>query len=232
MAVCAVSKRMGSEQKVVVGCAARTITPSPSCWGLNPRPRAAGDHVTTRTAYAGKVSIHAPARGATLNGLPPRASVGSFNPRPRAAGDSRSRSVRAQAAKFQSTPPRGGRRRERLTRTSRNLFQSTPPRGGRLHTHTHRRALFQFQSTPPRGGRHQVINIDHTAAQRVSIHAPARRATVALRAVQQGSRCFNPRPRAAGDRGGAKCFLYRYLERRFREPDRLNVLTESTLPIR
>ena len=77
-----------------------------------------------------------------------------------------------------------------------------------------------FQSTPPRGGRHGQLR-DHAAGDRVSIHAPARRATSqtmrtlrhitvsihapARRATRHGllarrrASRFNPRPRAEGD---------------------------------
>lgn len=43
---------------------------------------------------------------------------------------------------------------------------------------------------------------------------------------------FNPRPRTAGDDIGSKRCQSSYLEHRFREPNRLNVLAEDTLRIR
>ena len=171
----------------------------PGCF--NPRPRAGGDRACERGPCRGvRVSIHAPARGATC------ASV----------------STTACRSRFQSTPPRGGRHLLRVlyratehvsihapargattrpaTEVGPIVFQSTPPRGGRLrlpdgHRERHRppcfnprpraggdlrsrrslRPLSLFQSTPPRGGR------------RATAAPPMCRAS------------FNPRPRAGGD---------------------------------
>ena len=54
------------------------------------------------------VSIHAPARGATLPAVRVSNSLG-FNPRPRAGGDNIGGKPRFTPREFQSTPPRGGR---------------------------------------------------------------------------------------------------------------------------
>ena len=99
------------------------------------------------------VSIHAPARGAT----------------PIAFG--------MQAIyKFQSTPPRGGRRNSIRIYRQNNGFQSTPPRGGRLKRMKSEIHIYEFQSTPPRGGRRPG------------------------RCLCAFGTCFNPRPRAGGDK--------------------------------
>ncbi len=77
---------------------------------FNPRPRAGGDAIEGKLAPAQyKVSIHAPARGATRNATGIRMSnlVSIHAP--------------ARGATWQDEP-------ERVTKT----FQSTPPRGGRL----------------------------------------------------------------------------------------------------
>ncbi len=101
---------------------------------------------------------------------------------------------------FQSTPPRGGRPppvldspnpircfnprpREggdcprQLLILAPCLFQSTPPRGGRLTLSAEGEVLVWFQSTPPRGGRLR-LRFSHKVSHSVSIHAPARGATV------------------------------------------------------
>ena len=78
---------------------------------FNPRPRAGGDGIFRLSCVPSGVSIHAPARGATLSALP-------------------SSSERV----FQSTPPRGGRRICTDDSIKGELFQSTPPRGGRRLT--------------------------------------------------------------------------------------------------
>ena len=77
------------------------------------------------------ISIHAPARGATLWGF-----------------------LKLVLSSFQSTPPRGGRQDDRMSGNPNQIFQSTPPRGGRPQ-HV--------------AGRCNIQNI--------SIHAPARGAT-------------------------------------------------------
>ena len=78
--------------------------------------------------------------------------------------------------KFQSTPPRGGRPRRPCRSCCSRLFQSTPPRGGRRCGDLRGLRLFQ-----------------------VSIHAPARGATLAARHDEFELSSFNPRPRAGGD---------------------------------
>ena len=143
------------------------------------------------------VSIHAPARGATPQPACPMHSVLRFNPRPRAGGDICPSPTALKFTRFQSTPPRGGRRRPLRHILDDGLFQSTPPRGGRPDSAC---------GTMP--------------GVQVSIHAPARGATVlpwrlTMPMVFQstpprGGRpdsfpcprkllSFNPRPRAGGD---------------------------------
>jgi len=54
---------------------------------FNPRPRAGGDGNNPAVWRSSGVSIHAPARGATLQSFPCRENARCFNPRPRAGGD-------------------------------------------------------------------------------------------------------------------------------------------------
>jgi len=99
---------------------------------FNPRPRAGGD---TRNADGSRprrpVSIHAPARGATL-----ATQMGVD-----------------LAGLFQSTPPRGGRPRASAIRRSRRSFNPRPRAGGDHSSQTSMHTPTRFQSTPPRGGR-------------------------------------------------------------------------------
>ena len=77
-----------------------------------------------------EVSIHAPARGATLRqGATQRGK--SFNPRSREGSDS-SRSSSPSVTRFQSTLPRGERHPLSAAPPLYPLFQSTLPRGERL----------------------------------------------------------------------------------------------------
>ena len=114
--------------------------------------RAAAGQIRTRIA----VSIHAPARGATRRRKLTSRSCQGFNPRPCARGDRTGSGTWARLASFQSTPLREGRPRSWSRICGRGLFQSTPLREGRL-TELER----QFD------------------ANGVSIHAPARGATLA-----------------------------------------------------
>ena len=78
-----------------------------------------------------RVSIHAPAWGATRNFYLRPAALRCFNPRARVGRDAmRSVSV-TRPAKFQSTRPRGARPGARAARTLDQWFQSTRPRGAR-----------------------------------------------------------------------------------------------------
>ena len=122
------------------------------------------------------VSIHAPARGATLSRHLLAGSHGCFNPRPRAGGDRRSLSSASSSTSFNPRPRAGGDHCKWFVLLDYRLFQSTPPRGGRPHV---------------RGGAAGVVS--------VSIHAPARGATLGCDLSHNAPECFNPRPRAGGD---------------------------------
>ena len=151
-----------------------------SGWRFNPRARAGRDHATcARYSHIDcDVSIHAPARGATLH---------------------HRRTVRSMQM-FQSTRPRGARRATARPIGKTQLFQSTRPRGARRHVaqpstnvivvsiHAPARGATRswpplaigfrrFQSTRPRGARPVQRGI-LPGCLRVSIHAPARGATV------------------------------------------------------
>ena len=121
------------------------------------------------------ISIHAPARGATVLVRGFSNNYCDFNPRPREGSDLVCTCLRIPTREFQSTPPRGERHRLLPIDGSRHYFnprpregsdvglglivddpsqfQSTPPRGERLLSGIYALALAQFQSTPPRGER-------------------------------------------------------------------------------
>ena len=96
-------------------------------------------------------------------------------------------------------PARGATASMAVMHVGLMMFQSTPPRGGRPDTVAPSRRAVAFQSTPPRGGRRRPDR-DTLAASYVSIHAPARGATVDAAGHHAiADACFNPRPRAGGD---------------------------------
>ena len=163
---------------------------------FNPRPRRGGDSRAAERSQARRVSIHAPAGGATFTKRrgPTVLRVSIHAP---AGGATSAKcnygaliwvSIHAPAGgatlvlyllydfnMFQSTPPQGGRLGTGSASNCGISFQSTPPQGGRLPVYCWRVPSAMFQSTPPQGGRH------------------SRTATAGW-----GS-CFNPRPRRGGD---------------------------------
>ncbi len=127
----------------------------PSCF--NPRPRAGGDLLLFAGQCHLDVSIHAPARGATVCGGVSRASSSSFNPRPRAGGDPIAVYHRNAIPLFQSTPPRGGRLVQFLREPDQHCFNPRPRAGGDAVLIGCHSPLMRFQSTPPRGGRRALL---------------------------------------------------------------------------
>ena len=77
------------------------------------------------------VSIHAPARGATAMAATSKPDYKCFNPRAREGRDPDCLLFHQFAALFQSTRPRGARQQRFVQRYSDDTFQSTRPRGAR-----------------------------------------------------------------------------------------------------
>ena len=151
--------------------------PSSCSWVLfqSTRPRGARRPCTCWRLHWPRVSIHAPARGAT--------------------GNQGFRKLFIQV--FQSTRPRGARPSLWATSCSRCGFQSTRPRGARQPGYQKHAHGEQFQSTRPRGAR--PARRDYQPAHRqVSIHAPARGATSFLPLTESWMSWFqSTRPRGA-----------------------------------
>ena len=101
------------------------------------------------------ISIHAPARGATRGSCRAFCALAHFNPRTREGCDGNGNGKGTKKQEFQSTHPRGVRR---LIRP--NYGQKSP-----------------FQSTHPRGVRPSFSSLLSPLLY-ISIHAPARGATV------------------------------------------------------
>ena len=123
---------------------------------FNPRSREGSDTATVYCDYSCTISIHAPARGATL--------------------------ITARIA------------------NCLEIFQSTLPRGERLVYGTSPLLLFLFQSTLPRGERLDFSKFEENMLG-ISIHAPARGATVIVPpgTHRNKSADFNPRSREGSD---------------------------------
>ncbi len=123
------------------------------------------------------VSIHAPARGATIVAL------------------SNAISYRL----FQSTRPRGARPMARAENVLPDPVSiHAPARGATIVALSNAISYRLFQSTRPRGARRVKLDLGLCRAP-VSIHAPARGATNGILSRQVGDCGFNPRARAGRD---------------------------------
>ena len=163
------------------------------------RPRGARRQEKKRIHQEKNVSIHAPARGATMYSFtytplspwfqstrprgarhalsPLLTAYRRFNPRAREGRDHSERDRKAAWMEFQSTRPRGARPDRAAAKMLENTFQSTRPRGARHENLGDKPGILQFQSTRPRG---------------------ARRCCNRYNAI--GTRSFNPRAREGRDR--------------------------------
>ena len=97
-----------------------------------------------------QISIHAPAKGATSNISAGSSLILDFNPRSREGSDSFCHNRNIKISKFQSTLPRRERRQQSLYSVKDLLFQSTLPRRERLYAIVCRMIYNLFQSTLPR----------------------------------------------------------------------------------
>ncbi len=147
-----------------------------SCVSIHAPARGATARVPPHSRQS-TVSIHAPARGATGGNRPGNMGHTSFNPRAREGRDSRCGGRVAFPTKFQSTRPRGARPSRSHPPNTDRQFQSTRPRGARRRDAESIRPMFEFQSTRPRGAR-PFVSVVYAWFMDVSIHAPARGATV------------------------------------------------------
>ena len=172
---------------------------------FNPRPRTGGDEHSDGLQAGCRVSIHAPARGATSPGRKPK-----------------------RRHRFQSTPPHGGRRRNRIRVCGFLCFNPRPRTGGDIR----RRFCVRFEHVsihaPARGATDLLQNRQRVSY--VSIHAPARGATCLILAAMRGALFqstpphggrpgessapwvyvkFQSTPPHGGRRGGLKVTLYK-----------------------
>ena len=144
------------------------------------------------------VSIHAPARGATADDYPGWGYRDSFNPRPCARGDIQSGFAALRPGCFNPRPCARGDSTFPKSASSNRCFNPRPCARGDGDLDLIGCTALTFQSTPLREGRlHTAMPLD--ALGSVSIHAPARGATPKTPPPSPIGRCFNPRPCARGD---------------------------------
>ena len=169
---------------------------------FNPRPRTGGDALSITAsgdACMIRVSIRAPARGATPSARPKGveptecfnhggptvtldSAISCFNPRPRTGGDSLKPAINCQpGGGFNPRPRTGGDPRAKFeTVLEPSVSIRAPARGATRRSAKYVCcALCVFQSAPPHGGRRGRISErpHHRGRCQVSIRAPARGAT-------------------------------------------------------
>ncbi len=123
-----------------------------------------------------KISIHAPARGATTLFPLLFPILINFNPRSREGSDAPYSVLFRGCDTFQSTLPRGERRQMPLFQSDAEHISIHAPARGATRALMFTLEWWLFQSTLPRGERPDVYcHILH--GKIISIHAPARGAT-------------------------------------------------------
>ncbi len=149
-------------------------------------PARGATHSHSRIFSASAVSIHAPREGsdAYLYGDNGGDSYG-FNPRPPRGERLMAHFTTTPQRLFQSTPPARGATTPAGDNSASRMFQSTPPARGATCARRSRRGFFRgFNPRPPRGERHSAGPCGQASTQ-VSIHAPARGATVVAAGVDE-----------------------------------------------
>ena len=144
-------------------------------------------------------SIHAPAWGATRSPCWPSPASGSFNPRARVGRDLKICMAPDRPRVFQSTRPRGARpdRWYGILRWT-NGFNPRARVGRDLSNFPTFSHYVKFQSTRPRGAR-RFDTAQSAWEWIVSIHAPAWGATPLPARWPRGAARFNPRARVGRD---------------------------------
>ncbi len=144
---------------------------------FNSRPCERGD-TSNVNAYASSaiISIHAPARGATSRGYPGRQTTWTFQFTPLREGRLQQLRLAAVAPLFQFTPLREGRPFRQDSAGITGKFQFTPLREGRPGCACLMSSSSNFNSRPCERG--DGISAKRIAKELISIHAPARGATI------------------------------------------------------
>ena len=144
---------------------------------FNPRSREGSDAVSIPVFYFRiTISIHAPAKGATGSTPTKLIATYDFNPRSREGSDKYAKKITFHFQRFQSTLPRRERQTPDYKFEDMQVFQSTLPRRERRCT----RRLVKFFSG-------------------ISIHAPAKGATIHFDFLNSIIKNFNPRSREGSD---------------------------------
>ena len=146
---------------------------------FNPRARAGRDTTQVGDCMRERVSIHAPARGATNY-----------------------RHVYVWNTQFQSTRPRGARQSRSVITGESDLFQSTRPRGARRKLMLRIMLENKVSIHAPARGATSADDSDRPASRSFNPRARAGR-DVARCSAHSPLPCFNPRARAGRDNSAA-----------------------------
>ncbi len=161
-----------------------------------PRARVGRDAPPDRQQQSHKVSIHAPAWGATVSQRPYR-RVDPVSIHAPAWGATHIGGATVPTLEVSiHAPAWGATVAEMLTRHESLLFQSTRPRGARRARHPGKGRGAGFQSTLPRGARPPRRRAS-TPGRLVSIHAPAWGATTTATPGAMNRSFQSTRPRGA-----------------------------------
>ena len=145
------------------------------------------------------VSIHAPARGATQYRCRRPCVAGSFNPRSRAGSDFFLFLFFLASFQFQSTLPRGERRSSLKMSIRASCFNPRSRAGSDAALNATDNTIKVSIHAPARGATVSLFRMDKCSGN-VSIHAPARGATIRdICRRRCGTFSFNPRSRAGSD---------------------------------
>ncbi len=145
-----------------------------------------------------RVSIHAPAKGATAKAGPPalRAVLVSIHaPAKGATGLPPLAPVLTQVSIH--APAKGATRGGSSPSTRTTLFRSTPPQRGRPVEVRFHGFLAKFRSTPPQRGR-RAVSVT-TSPARVFRSTPPQRGRRSPHRLWSRRKSFDPRPRKGGD---------------------------------
>ena len=156
---------------------------------FNPRSREGSDPLLLCITLGYKISIHAPAKGATDSLFIANIFLINFNPRSREGSDRQRGSDCGKPREISIHAPAKGATLLLVPKNYQQKFQSTLPRRERLKVQQKFFLGSIFQSTLPR--RERPYENDFIAdSEEISIHAPAKGATVFINIFSLAVRLF------------------------------------------
>ena len=166
---------------------------------FNPRSREGSDDTDGAWHCGGPlISIHAPAKGATCAPFMPLRRGKDFNPRSREGSDLCSRTRSNALTNFNPRSREGSDTRHLSRMRHAEHFNPRSREGSDVVSIAQEQTPYLFQSTLPRRERPEKIK-SVTFPKGISIHAPAKGATVKARTHCDRWQYFNPRSREGSD---------------------------------